>query len=142
MKRVKYLQVRRPRVDLDCCYKIRQIDTKTGRHQDKYKQSITSSICKNASVNPNFEDPVVVFDVVSQILIVFYKSSMQHGSENISVLTSNCLIIRQMLSEIALEYLYFNTFLLYFIVMRRGSLRQKLIFLNGHLAKTLMATFY
>ncbi|XP_065061799.1 otoferlin-like isoform X2 [Rhopilema esculentum] len=63
MKRVKYLQVRRPRVDLDCCYKIRQIDIKTGRHQDKYKQSITSSICKNASVNPNFEDPVVVFDV-------------------------------------------------------------------------------
>ena len=65
MKRAKYLQVTRPRVDLDCCYKIKQIDLKTGKYHDKLQQYITSTICKNARINPNFDDPVVVFDVVS-----------------------------------------------------------------------------
>ena len=65
MKRVKYLQVTRPRVDLDCCYKVRGINVKTGKVNEKWQQAISSSICKNARINPNFEDPVVVFEVVS-----------------------------------------------------------------------------
>ena len=64
MKRVKYLHVIRPRVDLDCCYKVRALDTKTRKKCQNKQQSISSSICKNARFNPNFEDPVVVFEVV------------------------------------------------------------------------------
>jgi len=63
MKRVKYLHVIRPRVNLDCCYKVRAFDTKTRKKCQNKQQSISSSICKNARFNPNFEDPVVVFEV-------------------------------------------------------------------------------
>ncbi len=65
MKRAKYLQVTRPRVELDCFYKITPIDMKTGELSKEQQQAIKSTICKNARLNPNFEDPVVVFDVVS-----------------------------------------------------------------------------
>ena len=64
LKRVKYLHVTRPRVDLDCCYKVRAINMRTGKVCENKQQSISSSICKNARINPNFEDAIVVFEVV------------------------------------------------------------------------------
>ena len=65
MKRAKLLQVTRPRVDLDCCYKVKKVDIKTLQTESVEEQYVRSSTCKNAFINPNFEDPIVMFDVVS-----------------------------------------------------------------------------
>ena len=67
MKRAKYLQVARPRVYMDLGYDVERVSLKTGSASGKAEKSISSNICSNARINPNFEDPVAVFDVVSAL---------------------------------------------------------------------------
>lgn len=57
MKRAQLLSINRPRVDIDCCYPITQLGSMES------KAFVESSICKNARVNPNFDDPIILFDV-------------------------------------------------------------------------------
>eukprot|EP00795_Rhopilema_esculentum_P007851 gene7851-13729_t len=56
MKRAQLMSINRPRVDIDCCYPTKD---KEGNE----KTFMESTICKSASKNPNFDNPVVLFDV-------------------------------------------------------------------------------
>lgn len=65
MKRAQFMSVNRPRVDIDCCYPV----TPLGDSKDKTIPFVESTICKNAKSNPNFHNPIALFDVVSSDLI-------------------------------------------------------------------------
>ena len=60
MKRAQLLSINRPRVDIDCCYRVTQFGSLES------KAFVESAICKNARVNPNFDDPIILFDVVGR----------------------------------------------------------------------------
>ena len=61
MKRAQLMSVNRPRVDIDCCYPVQEQGSTDSR------SIVESTICKNARVNPNFDHPISLFDVVSLI---------------------------------------------------------------------------
>ena len=58
MKRAQLMNISKPQVDIDCCYNITKLD-------GKVEQCIKSTVCRSANKNPNFDEPVAVFDVVS-----------------------------------------------------------------------------
>ena len=53
------MNINRPRVDIDCCYPV------TDPFTSEEKPFVESPVCRNARINPNFDNPIVLFDVVS-----------------------------------------------------------------------------
>ena len=58
LKKVQFMNCNRPQAELDCCYKVKK---QTGEEENVVK----SVVVKNAKRNPNFDDSVDIFDVVS-----------------------------------------------------------------------------
>ena len=61
MKRAQLMTIKRPRTDIDCCYPVVDLEGKA-------REFVSSPICKDASKNPNFDNPIALFDVVSALL--------------------------------------------------------------------------
>ncbi len=70
MKRAQLMNINRPQADIDCCYTVQLLD--------KSRLScVKSTVCKDASKNPNFDNPIVVFDVVRIMqLSLFLRSHL------------------------------------------------------------------
>ena len=63
MKRAQLMNIKRPRADIDCCYPVVDLEGNA-------REFVSSPICKDASKNPNFDNPIVLFDVVSALYIL------------------------------------------------------------------------
>ena len=64
IKKVQFMNCNRPQAELDCCYGVTK---QTGEEENVVK----SVVVKNARRNPNFDDSVDIFDVVSFELVYY-----------------------------------------------------------------------
>ena len=81
------MSVNRPRAELDCCYEVTK---QTGETE----QMVKSVVVKNAKKNPNFDDSVDIFDVVSTHLLFYHIYLLVLFTQD-SIFSTYCTVINE-----------------------------------------------